>query len=70
MITNKRLIPGWEELEWNTGDTWAIPLPEFPVDYSYIESRWYVPDETPVIPTGWMYQLIYGEVVCQSQMFS
>ena len=69
MITNKRLIPGWEKLEWNTRHEWAIPLPAFPVDGNYVVKRWYVPDETPVIPTGWIYELARGEVLCQSHLY-
>ncbi len=61
MIKNKRHIPGWEKLEsWNCGDDLAIPLPVFPVDGSYIVERWYIPDEVPVIPTGWLYKLARG----------
>lgn len=62
---NKRDITGYENLEWNCGDNWAIPLPEFPVDEVLVFSRWFIPDETPVIPTGWIYQLARGEVVSE-----
>lgn len=44
---SKRDVPGYENLEWNCGDDWAIPLPEFPVDGVFIQRRWYIPDETP-----------------------
>ena len=69
MIKNKRDIPDWETLQWNFGDNWAIPLPEFPVDGSYIVGRWYIPQEMPVIPTGWQYELARGEVVCQYLLY-
>lgn len=39
---NKRNIPDWEKLEWNCGDEWAIPLPEFRVDGVFIQARWYI----------------------------
>lgn len=50
----KRNVPGWQKLVWNSGDDWAIPLPLYPVDKVLVQSRWYVPDELPVIPTGWV----------------
>ena len=66
---NKRDIPGYENLEWNCGDDWAIPLPEFPVDGVFVQSRWFIPQETPVIPTGWIYQLAREEVICEFQLY-
>ena len=65
---NKRNIPGWEKLEWNCGDDWAIPLPEFPVDGVFIQDRWYVPREYPLILTGWLYKLAREETVSEYQM--
>jgi hypothetical protein len=59
---NKYQIPDWDKLEWNAGADWAIPLPEFPVDRAFIQGRWFVPDEAPLIPTGWIYRLAEGEV--------
>ena len=65
---NKRDIPGYENLEWNCGHDWAIPLPEFPVDGVLVQRRWFIPQETPVIPTGWIYQLARGEVVHEYEL--
>ena len=65
---NKYQIPGWDELEWNASAGWAIPLPLFPVDGALVVCRWYVPDEAPLIPTGWIYRLAGGKqrasIVC------
>lgn len=68
VFMNKRNVSGWEELEWNCGDDWAIPLPEFPVDGSTVIERWYVPSESPVIPTGWIYELANGNVVYEGNV--
>lgn len=66
---NKRDVPDWEKLEWNCGDDWAIPLPEFPIDSVLVFRRWYVPKETPVIPTGWIYELAREEVVSEYSLW-
>lgn len=65
---NKRDVTGWEWLDWNCGDDWAIPLPEFPVDGEIVVRRWYVPDETPIIPTGWIYELVGGEAIYEGNL--
>ena len=57
------------DLEWNHCPDWAISLPEFPVG-DEIVGRWFIPDESPVIPTGWIYQMRSGERVTQYQLWS
>ena len=67
---NKYQIDNWEQFEWNTGDDWAIPLPAFPVNEEIVRKRWFIPDEAPVIPTGWIYELFNGEIVSQYILWS
>lgn len=65
MKSSKYEIAGWEDLEWNHGDDWAIPLPLYP----HLRERWFVPEEAPIIPTGWMYHLPSGEVLTEYGMW-
>lgn len=62
---NKRDVPDWQKLQWNCGDDWAIPLPEYPVDGVFIQARWFIPNQYPVIPTAWLYRLARVEVVSE-----
>lgn len=64
-----RNVPGWQKLAWNSGDDWAIPLPVYTVDRVVVQSRWYVPDELPVIPKGWVYKLVGGEVISEYRLW-
>ncbi len=61
---NKFEIEDWSELFWNGGSDWAIPLPEFPE----IKDRWFVANESPAIPTGWIYRLPNGEIVIEARL--
>jgi len=66
---SKYQISDWEQLEWNASDDWAIPLPLFPVDRVLVASRWFVPSEAPVIPTGWIYRLADGETLSEYRLW-
>ena len=66
MLTSKYEIEDYSSLEWNTSD-WAIPLPEYKVN-GYIISRHFIPDEAPVIPTGWIYELKDGRLISEAEL--
>jgi hypothetical protein len=53
----RHCLATFPELEWNDNLQWAIPLPAYEVDGKVILARKFVPDEAPVLPTGWLYQL-------------
>ncbi|MEG3842620.1 hypothetical protein [Microcoleus sp. herbarium14] len=67
MIDNKYEIEDYESLEWNAGHTWAIPLPEYSIN-AYLVSRHYIPSESPVIPTGWIYERHDGRLVSEAEL--
>jgi hypothetical protein len=59
------------DCEWNYRSDWAIPLPVsyFKVGNYEIVARWFVPDEVPVIPTGWLYQLKNKEIITEQKLY-
>lgn len=66
MLTKYQIDPD-RNLEWNTGAEWPIPLPEYSIN-GYVVSRHYVPDEAPVIPTGWIYEFSDGRSMSEAQI--
>ncbi|MEG4838353.1 MULTISPECIES: hypothetical protein [unclassified Microcoleus] len=67
MLIEKTEIQDYRSLEWNTGAEWSIPLPEYSIN-GYIISRHYIPDEAPVIPTGWIYEFSDGRFMSEAQI--
>ncbi len=66
-IATKSDVDPNRELVWNTGADWAIPLPEYKVD-GYFVSRHFIPDEAPVIPTGWIYEHHDGRLISEAEL--
>lgn len=66
-MTTKYEIPDYESFEWNTGHEWAIPLPDYAVN-GYVIARHFIPDEAPVIPTGWIYEFADGSIRSECQL--
>lgn len=57
-----------DSLFWNGSDREAIPLPKYEVDGYRVLARWFISDEAPVSPTGWVYKVRSGagtEVLAQ-----
>jgi hypothetical protein len=48
-------------LIWNEDSDWAVPLPEFNIgqltNKGTITAHCFIPDETPIIPTGWEFRI-------------
>lgn len=65
---NKNPKYEFPELEWNAAPDWAIPLPSFPVEGDVVE-RHFIPDEAPVIPTGWIYRLRNREELSEYRLW-
>jgi hypothetical protein len=63
----KHEVPDYKSLQWNTCDTWSIPLPEYSVN-GYVVDRYFVPDEAPVIPTGWIYKFSDGTIKSEDEI--
>lgn len=68
-LRTKSAIENYGSYEWNTSPDWAIPLPEYRVD-GYLVSRCFIPDEAPVIPTGWLYTDINGKIHVEYRLYS
>lgn len=60
----KYQIPNYHQLAWNHHADWAVPLPKYPVGGN-IKKRWFVPAEAPAFPTGWLYEMADGLIVCE-----
>lgn len=67
MLIKKTEIQDYRSLQWNTDPEWSIPLPEYKIN-GYVVSRHYVPDEAPVIPTGWIYEFNDGRFMSEAQI--
>lgn len=67
MFPTKYEIDPDRNLEWNTGSEWAIPLPDYKVS-GYVVSRHYIPEEAPVIPTGWIYKFRDGRIISEAEL--
>jgi hypothetical protein len=64
-LRTRDAIEDYRSYEWNASPDWAIPLPEYKVN-GYFVSRQFIPDEAPVIPTGWIYETHDGRHLSES----
>ncbi len=60
-------------ITWNERANWSIPLPQYQVGVTTkrgaIKNRQFIPDEAPVIPSGWMYE-VGGEWRCEFEILA
>jgi hypothetical protein len=67
-LRTKSAIEDYRSYEWNDSPDWAIPLPEYRLD-GYLVARNFMPDEAPVIPTGWLYTTIDGKIITECSLY-
>lgn len=71
-MQSKYELTDWDNYEWGNFIFHSIPLPKYQVgdrvgEYEIV-TRWYIPDEAPCIPTGWIYKFRFGHIIPECQL--
>jgi hypothetical protein len=72
VISRRNVTEKYPQYQWGRNSVDSVPLPvsDFQIGKYGIVDRWYTPDEMPVIPTGWVYELTSGEVLIEQRLYN